>query len=311
MKTAITALLCLMLFVTLGSCAKRPGSAGTSRSAVAAAAGAAAPRPVRSFPVPLACSDRRPSPAAEGLAGAVVRAATAEWRKWGERVVELQPGRSVLMLSGSLPTVWEQEPDAFPMLANYWCAAPPYRNFWETAARHAGFDQVRAPNGAIDRYALENLPVGSAPFADPWSAAFVSYVVFLGGVPDQRFRYSDTHWDYVADAITAAPGTRAFSAAGVRDTAARPGDLLCATRSGTPPYDWRALPAGGSRPMHCDIVVGAAPCAFSPSRRCVEAIGGNVLQGVTLSRIPTDALGHVLPGGEGRDWIVILRNMGH
>ena len=308
MKPVAVTVVVLALLLAVGSCATR------QRTRVPAQGGsptAEAPiRPAYNVPVPLACSDRRPPPAAEGLAGAMVRVAAAEWRKWGERVVEIQPGRAVMELPDAMPTVWEQEADAFPMLADYWCATPPFRNYWEVAARHAGTGAIRRPDGSIDRYVLEQMPVGDTPFAAAWSAAFVSYVVFMGGVPDSRFRYSDTHWDYVADTITAPAGSRAFRAAGINEVPPRPGDLVCATRSGGPPADWHRLPAEGTRPMHCDIVVGPASCGYSASGRCIEAIGGNVLQGVTLSRIPVDTLGRVIPGGEERAWVVVLQNMG-
>ncbi|MFA5121551.1 DUF2272 domain-containing protein [Zavarzinia sp.] len=258
-------------------------------------------------PVPDECREVPPAPAADGRAAAMVRIARAEWHAWGDRVAELQPGRQVLILPDGKATGWEEERPAFAALARYWCVTPPRRNHWALAAQAAGFPNVETAAGTIDKTAFERTPIGLSPFNEPWSAAFVSWVVWQAGVAEDRFRYSDTHWDYVADAITAAPGSRSFTARGIADTVPRPGDLACATRSGQPPADWHDLATEGSRPMHCDIVVGTAPCAFAASGRCVEAIGGNVLQGVTLTRAPLDAAGHLLTGPEvSRDWIVIL-----
>ncbi|PWR23399.1 DUF2272 domain-containing protein [Zavarzinia compransoris] len=300
MKIAASLACLAIALVMLGSCANRPGGRP----------GAALPaRPVGDIPVPFACGDRAPAPARDGLAAAMVRIAAAEWTRWGRREVEIQPGRSLLLLPSTAATVWEHEREAFPMLAEYWCATPPHRNYWEIAAISAGFAEVRAADGAIEQEALDRLPVGRSPFAEPWSAAFVSWVVYGAGVPESRFRYSDTHWDYVADSANAG---RAFRIAGIDEAAPRAGDLVCATRSAPPARHWRQLVAEGSRPMHCDIVVGRAGCSFSPSGQCIEAIGGNVLQGVTLSRIAVDARGRVMPGGwaPGRDWIAVLVNQG-
>lgn len=263
-------------------------------------------------PVPYACSGAQPPLAPGGLAAAMIRIARGEWAKWGSRTIDLRPDATILTLPGGIPAVWEQERDGFPMLAEYWCAVPPYRNYWEQAATSAGFTSIVADDGNIDDTAFKRQAVGTSPFGEPWSAAFTSWVIHMAGVPDARFRYSDTHWDYVADAMTAAPGTRAFRAAGIRLEAAQPGDLVCATRSGTPPAAWQDLAYQGTRPMHCDIVVGFTACGFSTSGRCLEAIGGNVLQAVSLSRIPLDATGRVVPGmpGQGRDWLVLLKNQG-
>lgn len=303
----VAAILCAALIV--GACAPRTrgrtpaASPGASTTASVDAGG---------IPVPYACSGRQPALAPGGLANAMVGIARGEWQKWGARTIDIRPDATVLTLPGRIPAVWEQEREGFPMLAEYWCAVPPYRNYWEQAAKSAGFSYVVADDGGIDDDAFKRQSVGGSPFGEPWSAAFTSWVIHRAGLPESRFRYSDTHWDYVSDAMTAAPGTRAFRALGIALAPPAPGDLVCATRSGTPPATWQDLALQGTRPMHCDIVVGYTACTFSPSGRCIEAIGGNVLQAVSLSRIPLDSAGRVVPGlpGTGRDWVVVLKNLG-
>lgn len=281
----------LAICLALAACVRQPG------------------RGVQAVPEPAACAGTQPAPATDGTAAAMIRIARAEWTKWGERVVELQPGRSVVILPNDHPAMWEQERDAFPYLANYWCATPPHRNHWALTAQAAGYGNVQAPDGSVDKTAFRRTPIGSSPFDEPWSAAFTSWVIWMAGVPEGRFLYSDTHWDYINDTMTAAPGTRAFRARPIVSGAPAPGDLVCATRSGVPLADWRELTLG-TRPMHCDIVVGFSACAFSPSGRCVESIGGNVLQSVSLTRAPVDEAGRlVLNDATGRDWIVILENL--
>lgn len=263
-------------------------------------AGCLGPRPPGGMPVPPACAGRQP-PAAADPAAAMVALARAEWRAWGERVIELRPGAQVLTLPDDRPQPWEQERPAFARLAAYWCATPPYTNYWALAARAAGFATVQGADGGIDGTAFNRLAIGNSPFNAPWSAAFTSWLVWGAGVPAARFRFSDTHWDYIADIMTAPPGSRAFAAHAAAAYAPRPGDLVCATRAGPPLGDWRRL-LEGTRPMHCDLVVGTRACAAG---RCLEAIGGNVLQAVSLTLAPVDAAGRLSPTG-ARNWIVVL-----
>ncbi|MCW0180886.1 MAG: DUF2272 domain-containing protein [Zavarzinia sp.] len=302
---AVAMIVCAAL--ALGACASR-----TRRPAAARPAPAAATIDAGGIPVPYACGGRQPALMPGGLAAAMIGVARGEWQKWGSRTIDIRPDATVLTLPGRIPAVWEQERDGFPMLAEYWCAVPPYRNYWEQAAKSAGFSDVVADDGGIDDDAFKRQSVGGSPFGEPWSAAFTSWVIHMAGLPESRFRYSDTHWDYVSDALMAAPGTRAFRATGIALAPAAPGDLVCATRSGTPPANWQDLASQGTRPMHCDIVVGYTACGFSPSGRCIEGIGGNVLQAVSLSRIPVDGGGRLVPGlpGQGRDWVVVLKNLG-
>lgn len=266
-------------------------------------AGCLAGRPPAGVPVPPACAGAQP-PLAADPGAAMVGLARAAWRAWGERVVELRPGAAVLTLPDGVAQPWEQERPAFARLADYWCAVPPHTNYWARAARAAGFAAVQRPDGSIDGTAFNRLAIGDSPFSIPWSAAFTSWLVWSAGIPAEHFRFSDTHWDYVADAMTAPAGSRAFVARPATTAVPRPGDLVCATRARPPPADWQRL-LDGTRPMHCDLVVGQGPCAFAASGRCLDVIGGNVLQAVSLTRAALDTGGRLVPG-QGRDWLVVL-----
>ncbi len=114
----------------------------------------------------------------------------------------------------------------------------------------------------------------------PWSAAFVSYVMAKAGVPG--FRPSASHFDYVRDAYLH-PDESAFQY--LDPSSARPaaGDLLCYVRTSSRSYGYEGLVSslgagGGSLPMHCDIVVAANP----DNDGLAYSIGGNVQQGVTM-----------------------------
>jgi hypothetical protein len=82
-------------------------------------------------------------------------------------------------------------------------------------------------------------------------------------------------------------------------TPAAVGDLLCYVRSNATQLGFAGLSAflargGGALNMHCDIVVSVQPGMLS-------AIGGNVLQGVTMRLVPINRQGLPwnLPRGTG------------
>lgn len=125
---------------------------------------------------------------------------------------------------------------------------------------------------------------------NPWSAAFVSYVMAQARVPG--FRASPRHYDYIRQAFNVDSGGPYYYA----DPAvqrADPGDLLCFVRGNGSTYGYEGLTArlngnGGSLASHCDIVVGRD--------RELRTIGGNVFNGVTLRKLKLDVQGRaVLP----------------
>ncbi len=125
----------------------------------------------------------------------------------------------------------------------------------------------------------------------PWSAAFVSYVMTKAGVPG--FRPSASHFDYVRDAYLH-PSESAFLY--LDPASARPaaGDLLCYVRMPGRIYGYEglisALGAGsGSLSMHCDIVVAISP----GNDGLAYTIGGNVQQGVTMRLLHLNRSGNL------------------
>ncbi|ALN91847.1 DUF2272 domain-containing protein [Lysobacter gummosus] len=115
---------------------------------------------------------------------------------------------------------------------------------------------------------------------NPWSAAFVSYVMMKAGV--RGFRPSASHYDYVRDAYRAQDQSPFLYLDPASSTAA-PGDLLCAVRSSNRVYGYQGLIAAldggnGGLNMHCDVVVGVNPNNDGKA----YLIGGNVQQGATM-----------------------------
>jgi hypothetical protein len=134
----------------------------------------------------------------------------------------------------------------------------------------------------------------------PWSAAFISYLMKTAGFSGAEFEFSDTHADYVRAALDTSvaeaggrESTHAFRACDIATTRPRAGDLICATRAGTAGVArFEALAAaiavratGEDFPMHCDLVVRAD----EGSDAKLDAIGGNVVQSVTLTRMTLKA----------------------
>lgn len=239
---------------------------------------------------PAAAPSEPPLPYPASARERILRIALAEWEDWG-RVT-----RDAFVRAPS--TGLEGEPENFPRVLAYWGAV------------EYDHDAV-ATNRAL--YASELAAPRDGPrslFAKPyWSAAFVAYVMRSAGVGLREFRPSATHAFYldrlIADAM-AYPDLAPFVPRDAAEYAPRPGDLVCFDRS---PRDkalrhWsqRVAEAGVRRPMHCDIVTGAAPGV-------VEVVGGNVMDAVAMTRIPADAAGRLLPPPPGfPPWFGVFEN---
>ncbi len=157
----------------------------------------------------------------------------------------------------------------------------------------------------------------------PWSAAFVSWVMVRAGVPG--FNPSSSHVNYVRDAYRS-PATSPFRFADIDTEKAAPGDLLCYVREAGNRYGFEGLRTflsssdSGGLKMHCDIVIAANPGGDGH----MYLVGGNVLQGVTLRIFALNRNGMIwgLPRGSSsgcapdnpalcsfsrQDWAVLLK----
>jgi hypothetical protein len=130
---------------------------------------------------------------------------------------------------------------------------------------------------------------------DPWSAAFISWVMCESGLgDDSQFDRAIAHHTYIDQAIRArdqGASATAYVAYDVGEQRIEPGDLLCAARR--PSYESlaeRRRQLGSGIRSHCDIVV-----KVEPDRARVLAIGGNVRGSVSLKLLPAEFDG----GGTG------------
>ena len=123
-------------------------------------------------------------------------------------------------------------------------------------------------------------------WADPWSAAFISWVMCEAGLGESgQFQRAIAHWTYIDQAIRARDGgasNAGYVAYDMGEQAIAPGDMICSSRR--PAYrsiaDRRRQMGIGAR-AHCDIVVKVD----EPGGR-IFTIGGNVRRSVSLKLFP-------------------------
>ena len=166
-------------------------------------------------------------------------------------------------------------------IGGYWAATP--QGSWMLNRQNARWNR---PEGLMARW------------RDPWSAAFISWVMCEGGLgSSDRFQRAIAHHVYVDQAIRARDAesvSAAFRAFDIGETEVAPGDLLCSSRRGAyASIAQRRRHLGVSARMHCDIVV-----RLEPERERVLAIGGNVRGTVRLKILPAfNREGRLTPTG--------------
>jgi hypothetical protein len=131
----------------------------------------------------------------------------------------------------------------------------------------------------------------------PWSAAFISWLVRSAGVPESVFPSTVLHWDYIEHALDGGTGAR-FVARDARSYAPKIGDLICAPRGEAFVAEVRSFSDLRRGAYHCDLVVEVREGEL-------DAIGGNVLDAVSMSKVVLDAQGHVVPT-ERRPWMAVI-----
>ncbi|HTK80141.1 MAG TPA: DUF2272 domain-containing protein [Rhizomicrobium sp.] len=208
----------------------------------------------------------------------IVDIAVQEWAFFGSHSVDvshtafnaLPQGMSVEQQPAE--TVAPVDPAMDTTIAGYWSATP------DGAA-------VLAKQNAL-WYAAGG---GPARWVEPWSAAFVSWVMCEAGLGDMRqFQRSIAHRDYIDQAIRTRDGQEMYGAYNAFDPGERPiepGDLLCdvltSARFQYRTVEDRRRDMGSYAPAHCDIVVKLAADR-------ILVVGGNILGAVTLAVWPTE-----------------------
>lgn len=129
----------------------------------------------------------------------------------------------------------------------------------------------------------------------PWSAAFISWVMKEAGMED-RFSYSEWHATYIRNSIFARKrGDKQFAYWGYRldERAPQVGDLVGYARQGGVTFDYQPL----TYSSHTDLVVAVRPGE-------IDVIGGNVKDSVSLKTVATDSKGQIID--KNQRWFVVM-----
>ena len=137
---------------------------------------------------------------------------------------------------------------------------------------------------------------------EPWSAAFISWVMQESGVSGSLFPPAASHRDYLSHFLAVGRGPDAvFIPHTIQEYQPKPGDLICANRgAGYFGEVVEELPMSLNAKLHCDIVV-------ETEGRFLHAIGGNVRNSVSKSILTLTSDGH-LQLSQHRPWFLIIEN---
>jgi len=174
----------------------------------------------------------------------------------------------------------------------------PHVGYWEDE-NHTLIERINTYWRIVDHPELNGLDC-----QQPWSAAFVSWVLVTAGLSERQFRPGQAHWMYLSNLLYKAhDADAAFIPHAVAEYAPQPGDLICASRNHDFVVDIHALPASWQvdhARIHCDIVVAT-------HGDTLEAIGGNVRNSVSKSFLTLSANGRLQPV-RARPWFVVFEN---
>ncbi|NKB32769.1 MAG: DUF2272 domain-containing protein [Pseudomonadales bacterium] len=155
-------------------------------------------------------------------------------------------------------------------IAGYWSSTP--NSAWIFERQNQSWDS----RGAGSRW------------RNPWSAAFISWVMCESGLGDpRRFRRAIAHHSYIDQAIRARDDNETLAAYVAHDAGEQviePGDMLC--RGSRPNYqslEARRSQMGVGARTHCDIVV-----KLDADKKQIMLIGGNVRGWVRLKLLPAE-----------------------
>jgi len=218
---------------------------------------------------------QKPSWPGTGSAGKgkqrIIKIANQEWDFFGRQTIQMdQSGESIPHVGH-----WEDDGDPWSSRVNW---------YWRAVSKPGldGFD-----------------------CKEPWSAAFISWVMQQAGLSRGQFPASDAHWNYINYFVGRSDGPNgAFISHAITEYSPKPGDLICATR-GTHGF----IPVYGQDPaavlrshskLHCDIVV-------EKRGNLIQSIGGNVRNSVSKTQLALGSNGLLKPS-ERRPWFVVLEN---
>jgi hypothetical protein len=205
-----------------------------------------------------------------GVRERIVHTAVQEWAWFGFLVDDLRmeapaPAGPTARPRWRLPLNPAEVLQVADTVGGYWAATP--GSDWIVDRQN---DAWRQPDGLSSRW------------RDPWSAAFISWVMCESGLDeDAEFQRAIAHHSYIDQAIRARDSgdtTAAYHAYEPGEAEVSPGDMLC---NGLRPLyrslQQRRAQLGEGARTHCDIVVQVDPDAGH-----ILTIGGNVRASVRM-----------------------------
>ena len=198
----------------------------------------------------------------------IVEAAKAEWDYFGRQEVVYEGDEESIPRVG----IWEDEHDSHSERINH---------YWRAVGKNR---------------------LSGKDCTQPWSAAFISWIMQAAGVPKPLFPPSGAHRSYLDRFLASAHRPyAAWKPHTLQEYRPRPGDLICAHRGTSRPGEaTRELPTTLNARLHCDIVVGI-------KGQTLQAIGGNVRNSVSKSILTLSPDGYLQPTSR-RPWFLIVEN---
>jgi hypothetical protein len=221
---------------------------------------------------------QKPSWPGTGSAGKgkqrIIKIANQEWDFFGRQTIQMdQSGESIPHVGH-----WEDDGDPWSSRVNW---------YWRAVSKPGldGFD-----------------------CKEPWSAAFISWVMQQAGLSRGQFPASDAHWNYINYFVGRSDGPNgAFISHAITEYSPKPGDLICATR-GTHGF----IPVYGQDPaavlrshskLHCDIVV-------EKRGNLIQSIGGIVRNSVSKPHLALGSNGLLKPRERRPGFVVLEYRLG-
>lgn len=131
----------------------------------------------------------------------------------------------------------------------------------------------------------------------PWSAAFISYVMKKSGA-GKAFPYSTSHSVYIRKAIENKKNNAGrFKGYKPEDVKVEVGDLVCYPRQAGVSYDTKS-----GYDSHCDICIDV-----NKRKNTATFIGGNVSDSVSKSTAPLTDKGKIDLDKTSKDYIVVIK----
>jgi len=174
----------------------------------------------------------------------IVEAAKHEWLYFGRQIVVFDVDEESILHVG----IWEDDDYSHSNRVN---------QYWRT----------------VGKYRLSGNDC-----KEPWSAAFISWIMQTAGLPKYLFPPASSHRSYLNHFLANAHNPyAAFIPHTIHEYKPKPGDLICANRGQDKPTKViEELPDSLNPRLHCDIVV-------ETKDQTLQAIGGNVRNSVSKS----------------------------